>query len=122
MSASDIVAELKTIPVGKLATPVEIIECYADTRLKDVVTLLLKNNISSCPVRKTEYKDKPDAEFSEVSDSFFCDSILNFLSSLSFPLLFFSFCLSLFLMHPVFLFVIFSVSSPSLFLYRHISG
>lgn len=66
MSSAEVVAELKNIPISSLNTHVDIIECSEDTKLKDVVTILVKNNISSCPVRKLEYKDRNDVSFSEV--------------------------------------------------------
>jgi CBS domain-containing protein len=43
-----------------------VIETTTDARLRDVVSLLLKNNISSCPVRKAEYKDSAESDFEKI--------------------------------------------------------
>lgn len=43
-----------------------VIETTTDTRLRDVVSLMLKNNISSCPVRRSEFKDVHSGDFEKV--------------------------------------------------------
>lgn len=45
------------VDAGNEVNKAGVVETTADTRLRDVVSLLLKHNISSCPVRKADHKN-----------------------------------------------------------------